>query len=75
MQWWVQVFIGIVWCTAVVIITILSLSGAEQAVEEGLAGEFSGTQTAVALISAVVFALPGIGFIAFGLRNRSRNRS
>jgi len=74
-RWWVQVLIGLVWCASVVVITVLSLNGAGKAVDEGLASDPSSLQTVVAIVSAAVFAIPGIGFIVVGLRNRNRRRS
>ena len=72
MKWWVLLLIGVVWCASVGLVTALSLNGAEQAVADGLASGFGAAEVAVAIVSAIVFALPGIGFVAVGVRKQRR---
>lgn len=71
MKRWMWLTIGIVWCLAVGVVTAISLIGANQAVADQIAAAPSLGRTIDVYISAVVFALPGIIFIALGLRRPS----
>ena len=70
MKWWMLVGLGLFWCASVILLTFISLRGAEQAVADGLASAPVAAQTAVAWVSAIIFAGPGLVFLVWGWRKR-----
>lgn len=74
MTWWAWILAGIAWIAVVVLMVYLSLSGIPEAVEQGLAEEPSTTRVAIAVVTSLVFAVPGVIFIAIGLRRRNQVR-
>ena len=63
---------GIVWIAVVAWSMGYFLDRADVVVAEGLIREPSTAQVVVAYLSAVIFALPGVGLIVYGLVRRQR---
>ena len=66
---------GALWLAVVAVSLALALGSADAAAADGVIAEPGTARVAVAVVSSVVFAVPGVGLIAMGVRRRSRGRT
>ena len=69
-MWRVSIAAGVVWVLVVVWVTLSLLQNASYAVEEGLIPEPRSGQMLVAVLSAIIFGMPGVVLIVYGWRRR-----
>jgi hypothetical protein len=74
MTWWGYILLGVGWIATVTVTLVMSLDAATNAVSADLAADPNGLQIGTAVVSAVVFAGPGLFFILKGIR-QGRRRS
>jgi hypothetical protein len=72
MTWWGLITVGLVWVATVVGTVVVSLQGAQNVVAADLAGDPNGLQYGTAIVSALIFAGPGLFFITLGVKQRMR---
>ena len=72
MTWWGYLLLGVAWIAAVTVTLVMSLDAATNAVSANLAADPNGLQIGTAVVSAILFAGPGIFFILIGLRQKRR---
>jgi succinate dehydrogenase hydrophobic anchor subunit len=70
MTWWGYILTGFVWVAVVVVMFVASMDAAKNAVAAELVSDFNKTATATAVVSAVIFAGPGLYFILSGVRKK-----
>ena len=73
MTWWGYILLGAGWVATVTVTLVMSLDAATNAVSADLAVDPNGLQIGTAVVSAVVFAGPGLFFILYGIRQRRRS--
>ena len=69
-MWRVSVAGGVLWVLVVAWVTLALFRGASTAVEEGLIAEPQSGQMLVAVLSAIIFGMPGVVLIVYGWRRR-----
>ena len=69
-MWRVSIAAGVVWVLVVVWVTLSLFQNASYAVEEGLIAEPRSGQMLVAVLSAIIFGMPGAVLIVYGWRRR-----
>ena len=72
MHWLASVGAGVVWIAVVAIVLSFSLDRADRAVAAGVVGDPNTAQEVVAIVSAAIFALPGLLLVWVGFRRRRR---
>ena len=65
-MWRVSIAAGVVWVLVVVWVTLSLFQNASYAVEEGLIAEPRSGQMLVAVLSAIIFGMPGVVLIVYG---------
>ena len=70
-MWRVSVAGGVVWVLVTVWVTLALFRGAADAVEQELIAEPQSGQVLVAVLSAIIFGMPGVVLIVYGWRRRS----
>jgi hypothetical protein len=73
-HWMVSVGAGVVWIGAVALVLSFSLDRAEEMAGSGVVRDPNTAQMAVAMVSAAVFALPGLVLVTVGFRRRRRGQ-
>ena len=69
-MWRVSVAAGVLWVLATVWLTLALFSGASDAAEQDLIAEPTSGQVLVAVLSAIIFGVPGVALIVYGWRRR-----
>ena len=69
-MWRVALAGGVVWVLVVAWLTLALFRGASDAAEEGLIAEPQSGQVLVAVLSAIIFGVPGVALIVYGWRRR-----
>ena len=69
-MWRVALAGGVLWVLVTVWVTLALFQGASDAAEEGLIAEPQSGQVLVAVLSAIIFGVPGVGLIVYGWRRR-----
>lgn len=69
-MWRVAIAGGVLWVLVVVLLTLALFQGASDAAEEGLIAEPQSGQVLVAVLSVIIFGMPGVALIAYGWRRR-----
>ena len=70
-MWRVSVAGGVVWVLVTVWVTLALFRGASDAVEQELIAEPQSGQVLVAVLSSIIFGMPGVVLIVYGWRRRS----
>ena len=69
-MWRVSVAGGVLWVLVTVWVTLALFQGASDAAGEGLIAEPRSGQVLVAVLSAIIFGVPGVALIVYGWRRR-----
>lgn len=69
-MWRVAMAGGVVWVLVTVWLTLVLFQGASDAVELELIAEPQSGQVLVAVLSAIIFGMPGIALVVYGWRRR-----
>ncbi|MDE2838520.1 MAG: hypothetical protein OXL97_13610 [Chloroflexota bacterium] len=69
-MWRISIAGGVLWVLVTVWVTLALFQGASDAAEEGLIAEPQSGQVLVAVLSAIIFGVPGVALIVFGWRRR-----
>ena len=69
-MWRVALAGGVLWVVVVVWVTLALFQGASDAAEEGIIAEPQSGQVLVAVLSAIIFGVPGVALIVYGWRRR-----
>ena len=69
-MWRVAIAGGVLWVLVTAWLTLALLQGASSAADEGLIAEPQSGQVLVAVLSAVIFGVPGVALIVYGWRRR-----
>ncbi len=69
-MWRVALAGGVVWVLVVAWVTLALFRGASDAADEGLIAEPQSGQVLVAVLSAIIFGVPGVALIVYGWRRR-----
>lgn len=72
MRWWTYILLGMVWIAVVGAVLMISLEGAKNVVAADLAADPNKIQFVTAVVSALMFAGPGLFFILAGVRQVRR---
>ena len=70
LMWRVALAGGVVWVLVVAWVTLALFRGASDAADEGLIAEPQSGQVLVAVLSAIIFGVPGVALIVYGWRRR-----
>jgi hypothetical protein len=74
MHWLVWLAAGSAWIGVVVFALVFSLIAADDAASREVIDDPRTFEVAVAMLSALIFSIPGIAFITIGFRRRSTPR-
>lgn len=69
-MWRVSLAGGVLWVLVTVLVTLALFQGASDAADEGLIAEPRSGQVLVAVLSAIIFGVPGVALIVYGWRRR-----
>ena len=69
-MWRVAIAGGVLWVLVVAWLSLALFQGASDAADEGLIAEPQGGQVLVAVLSVIIFGMPGVALIAYGWRRR-----
>ena len=69
-MWRVWIGLGAAWVLVTAWVAVALLQNASVAVEDGLIAEPGSTQMLVAVLSAIIFGLPGVVLMFYGWRRR-----
>ena len=69
-MWRVALAGGVLWVLVTVWVTLALFQGASDAVDEGVIAEPQSGQVLVAVLSAIIFGVPGVALIVYGWRRR-----
>lgn len=69
-MWRVSIAGGVLWVLVTVWVTLALFLGASGAAEQGLIAEPASGQVLVAVLSAIIFGVPGVALIVYGWRRR-----
>ena len=69
-MWRVAMAGGVLWVVVTVWLTLALFQGTSDAADEGLIAEPQSGQVLVAVLSAIIFGVPGVALIAYGWRRR-----
>ena len=69
-MWRVALAGGVLWVVVTVWLTLALFRGASDAADEGLIAEPQSGQVLVAVLSAIIFGVPGVALIVYGWGRR-----
>jgi hypothetical protein len=69
-MWRVAIAGGVLWVLVVAWLSLALFQGASDAADEGLIAEPQSGQVLVAVLSAIIFGVPGVALIVYGWRRR-----
>ena len=69
-MWRVAIAGGVLWVLVVAWLSLALFQGASDAADEGLIAEPQSGQVLVAVLSVIIFGMPGVALIAYGWRRR-----
>ncbi len=69
-MWRAAIAGGVLWVVVTVWVTLALFQGASDAVEQDLIAEPQSGQVLVAVLSAIIFGVPGVALIVYGWRRR-----
>lgn len=67
-MWRVALAGGVLWVLVTVLVTLALFQGASDAADEGIIAEPQSSQVLVAVLSAIIFGVPGVALIVYGWR-------
>ena len=70
-MWRVSVAGGVLWVVVTLWLTLALFRGASDAVEKDIIAEPQSGQVLVAVLSAIIFGVPGVALIVYGWRRRT----
>lgn len=69
-MWRVSIAGGVLWVVVTLWLTVALFQGASDAAEKDIIAEPQSGQVLVAVLSAIIFGVPGVALIVYGWRRR-----
>ncbi|MCY4449496.1 MAG: hypothetical protein OXE02_11725 [Chloroflexi bacterium] len=69
-MWRVSIAGGVLWVVVTLWLTLALFRGASDAAADGIIAEPQSGQVLVAVLSAIIFGVPGVALIVYGWRRR-----